>query len=458
MVTERTDTIAAVATGSGVSAIGIVRLSGPDALAILDGAFLPRDGKPMSAHGDRQLVFGSALDSEGRVVDVCLASVSRGPRSYTGEDTAELQCHGSPAALRAVLESLFARGARQALAGEFTRRAFLNGRMDLTAAEAVIDLIEAETAAAARNAAGQLSGAIHRRAEEVYAALTAICAHYHAVIDFPDEDIPPFALERYRGEISRAHGVLSRLLDTFSRGRFLEKGIKTAIIGKPNVGKSSLLNALLGYDRAIVTSVPGTTRDTLSERCVMGNVTLRLTDTAGVRESRDAVEALGVERARTAAAESQLCLAVLDRSRPLDREDEEILALAAAAPRRIAAVNKADLPPAWDPAVLTGFDAVCVLSAREGTGLEALSAAVEALFPLPEADAGEILTNARQAEAIGRAVQALDAAGDAMDAGYPPDAVLAECEGAMSALAELTGREVRADVTEGIFSRFCVGK
>lgn len=457
MVTGRPDTIAAVATG-GVSAIGIVRVSGPETLAILDGAFLPRDGKPLSSHPDRQLVFGSALDSEGRVVDVCLASVSRGPRSYTGEDTAEIQCHGSPVALRAVLESLFARGARQALAGEFTRRAFLNGRMDLTAAEAVIDLIEAETAAAARNAAGQLSGAIHRRAEEVYASLTAICSHYHAVIDFPDEDIPPFTLEGYRGEISRARAALARLMDTFSRGQFLEKGIETAIIGKPNVGKSSLLNALLGYDRAIVTSVPGTTRDTLSERCVLGDVTLRLTDTAGVRRSADAVEALGVERARSAASECRLCLAVLDLSRPLDAGDEEILSLAAAAPVRIAVVNKADLPPAWDPAVLTGFDAVCVLSAREGTGLEDLSASVEALFPLPEAAAGEILTNARQAEAIGRACEALTAAGDAMDAGFPPDAVLTECEAAMSALAELTGREVRADVTEGIFSRFCVGK
>ena len=255
-----------------------------------------------------------------------------------------------------------------------------------------------------------------------------------------------------------ARTALGRLLDSFSRGKYLEKGIRTAIIGKPNVGKSSLLNALLGYDRAIVTSVPGTTRDTLSERCTLGNVTLRLTDTAGVRESADAVEALGVERSRAAAEESVLCLAVLDRSRPLDGEDEAVIALAAAAPHRIAVVNKADLPPAWDSASLTGFDAVCEVSAREGTGLRGLSAAVEALFPLPEAETGEILTNARQAEVIARAHDFLTAARDARDEGYPPDAVLTECEGAMAALAELTGREIRADVTEGIFSRFCVGK
>ena len=452
------ETIAAVATGWNVSAIGIVRVSGPETLSILDGAFLPADGKPLSAHRDRQLVFGSALDREGRVVDVCLATVSRGPASYTGEDTAELQCHGSPAALRAVLDSLFARGARQARAGEFTRRAFLNGRMDLTAAEAVIDLIEAETPLAARNAAGQLSGAICRRAEEIYDSLTAICSHYHAVLDYPDEDIPPFTLEQYRTRIAAAEEALGRLLATHSRGRLLEKGVDTAILGKPNVGKSSLLNALLGYERAIVTAVPGTTRDTVSERCVLGDLTLRLTDTAGLRASADPVEAMGVERSRSAAEKASLCLVVLDRSRPLEEEDRQVMALAAAAPHRIAVVNKTDLPPAWEPESLTGFDAVCPVCAREGTGLEALSAAAEELFPLPEAAAGEILTNARQAEIIGRACEYLAAARRAMDEGVPPDAVLTECEGALEALAELTGRSVRADVTEGIFSRFCVGK
>ncbi len=452
------DTIAAAATPGAVSAIGIVRVSGPETLPILDQVFRPADGKPLSAHGERRLVYGQALDVGGQVLDLCLATVSRAPRSYTGEDTGELQCHGSPVVLRAVLESLFAHGARQALAGEFTKRAFLNGRMDLTAAEAVIDLIEAETPLAARNAAGQLAGAIHRRAEEVYASLAAICSHYHAVLDFPDEDIPPFTLERYRETLLAAEGELRALLDTFSRGKILEKGVKTAILGKPNVGKSSLLNALLGYDRAIVTEVPGTTRDTLSERCTLGDLTLRLTDTAGVHTAADAVEALGVERSRRAAGEAKLCLAVLDRSRPLDAEDGEVLALAALAPKRIAVVNKADLPPAWEIETLTGFDAVCVVSAREGTGLEALTAAAEALFPLPAAEAGEILTNARQAEAIGRACEALAAAREAMDTGFAPDAVLTECEAAMAALAELTGRSVRQDVTEGIFSRFCVGK
>ena len=459
MVSEGRDTIAAVSTGSAVSAIGIVRTSGPDSLRLADAVFRPADGRAMSSHADRQLVYGTLLDAEGRMLDVCLCTVSRGPGSYTGEDTAEFQCHGSPTVLRAALEALFSQGARQALAGEFTKRAFLNGRMDLTAAEAVIDLIEAETVPAARNAAGQLGGAVCRRAERVYESVAAVCSHYHAVLDYPEEDVPPFQMEAYAGQLEAHAAELRALRDTFGRGRFLEKGVRTAIAGKPNVGKSSLLNALLGYERAIVTDIPGTTRDTLSERCVLGGTVLRLTDTSGLRETEDLVEKLGVARAAEAVRESDLLLAVFDLSRPLDGDDEETLALAAEAPRRIAVANKADLPRAWDPEELAPrFDAVCVLSARERTGLDALSKAVEAAFPVPMTAAGEILTNARQADAVGRAADALGGAVAALRQGFPPDAVLTECEAALSALAELTGRSVRADITEGIFSRFCVGK
>ena len=453
------DTIAAVATGGGVSAIGILRVSGPEAISVTDRVFLPADGRPMSAHADRELVYGRLLDGEGRTLDLCLCTVSRGPHSYTGEDTAELQCHGSPVVLSEGLKSLFSRGVRQALAGEFTRRAFLNGRLDLTRAEAVIDVIEAATPLAARNAAGQLSGSVQRSADGIYDALTDICSHYHAVLDYPDEDIEPFRLADYENVLRSAEASLRRLYGTFERGQYLERGVPAVIAGKPNAGKSSLLNALLGYDRAIVTDVPGTTRDTLSEGCVVGGVPLRLTDTAGLHAAADAVEALGVERARAAAEEARLLIAVFDLSRSWDAEDGEILALARTARTKVAAVNKCDLPPAWDPERLSGlFDAVCVLSAREGTGLDALEAAVGVCFPMPEADAGEILTNARQAEAIGRAADYLGWAASAMEEGWPPDAVLTQYEGAMEALSELTGRSVRQDVTDRIFSRFCVGK
>ncbi len=447
------DTIAAIATGQVLSAIGIVRISGPETLAVLDRVFTPLSGAPMSLRPDRRLILGRLTAVDGGVLDVCLATVSRGPNSYTGEDTAELQCHGSPVVLRHALESLFAAGARQAKAGEFTRRAFLNGRMDLTQAEAVIDLIDAETAKAAENAAAQLGGAVSRKTDGIYEDLTAICSHYHAVLDYPDEDIEPFALEQYRAVMASAADKLSALLATFRRGDILKNGVRCAILGRPNVGKSSLLNALLGYDRAIVTNIPGTTRDTIEEKAVVGGVLLRLLDTAGLRETEDVVEQLGVERSLAAAESAELVLAVLDGSRPLEEEDESVLAAAKAAPKAILLRNKADMPPLWER------EDTLSISARTGAGLSELEEAVKALFP-PEKTAavGEVLTNPRQADAVRRALEYIRAAQEAMDALVTPDAVLTEIEGALTALGELSGRVVREDITNGIFARFCVGK
>ena len=447
------DTIAAIATGQVLSAIGIVRISGPETLAVLDRVFTPLSGAPMSLRPDRKLILGRLTAVDGGVLDVCLATVSRGPNSYTGEDTAELQCHGSPVVLRHALESLFAAGARQAKAGEFTRRAFLNGRMDLTQAEAVIDLIDAETAKAAENAAAQLDGAVSRKTDGIYEDLTAICSHYHAVLDYPDEDIEPFALEQYRAVMASAADKLSALLATFRRGDILKNGVRCAILGRPNVGKSSLLNALLGYDRAIVTNIPGTTRDTIEEKAVVGGVLLRLLDTAGLRETEDVVEQLGVERSLAAAESAELVLAVLDGSRPLEEEDESVLAAAKAAPKAILLRNKADMPLLWER------EDVLSISARTGAGLNELEEAVKALFPPEETAAvGEVLTNPRQADAVRRALEYIRAAQEAMDALVTPDAVLTEIEGALTALGELSGRVVREDITNGIFARFCVGK
>ena len=447
------DTIAAIATGQVLSAIGVVRVSGPDALAVLDRVFAPLAGAPMSRRPDRKLVLGRLTAHDGTVLDQCLATVSRGPASYTGEDTAELQCHGSPVVLRAALDSLFAAGARQAKAGEFTRRAFLNGRMDLTQAEAVIDLIDAETPQIAANAAAQLEGAIRRRTDGVYESLSAICSHYHAVIDYPDEDIEPFALTDYERTLAEAAESLARLLATFKRGELLKNGVPCAILGRPNAGKSSLLNALLGYERAIVTDIPGTTRDTIEERVLLGGTLLRLADTAGLRDTADPVEREGVARARAAGEAARLVLAVLDGSEPLGPEDEAVLAAAKAAPRCIVIKSKSDLPSAWE------MEGVIPVSARTGAGLEALEQAVAALFsaaePLP---VGETLTNPRQADAVGRALDYVRAARQAMEDGFAPDAVLTEVEGALAALGELSGRTVREDVTRGIFARFCVGK
>ena len=427
------DTIAALATGAQISAIGILRLSGPESIAIADRLFIPDDGAPMSTHESKTLVYGALHDTDGALLDLCLCTHSRAPRSYTGEDTVEFQCHGSPVVLREALEACFSLGARQAGPGEFTKRAFLNGCMDLTAAEAISARIDA-----------------------VYRALEDISAHYHAVLDYPDEDIEDFRLAAYRETYAGARKSLQRLLDSFGRGRLMNAGLPTAIIGRPNVGKSSLLNALLGYERAIVTAIPGTTRDTIEEKLRIGALTLRLIDTAGLRDSEDLAEQLGVERSRRAMEDAELVLAVIDGSEALGEEDRSILRRAEQAPHAIAILSKTDLPQQ-----ITHLDTSLpqlTLSARTGEGLDELERTIEALFPLPQVPAGEILTNARQADAVRRALGALSAAEEAMKEGLTPDIVLTETEGAMQALGELTGRSVREDVTNRIFARFCVGK
>lgn len=453
------DTIAAIATGYVVSAIGILRVSGDETLSIIDRVFRPASGRKMSSYPDRQLVYGSMVDRDGQDLDICLCTVSRGPGSYTGETTAELQCHGSPTVLRQGLEALFAAGARQAGPGEFSKRAFLNGRMDLTQAEAVIDIIHAETPEAAKNAVGQLSGAILRKTDGIYDALVDICSHYHAVLDYPDEDIEDFRLKDYEQTLDDAISDLQMLKDSFQRGRVMTEGVKAAIIGKPNAGKSSLLNALLGYERAIVTDVAGTTRDTIEERVRLGGVLLRLTDTAGLRETGDAIEKIGVDRALSTASTADLVIAVFDGTSPLTEEDHNAMQAAKQCEKSIAVINKSDRPLVLAEADLKdGFSTVCILSAKEHRGLDVLEAAVAALFPTPDAPVGEILTNARQVDAVSRALESLQAAKDAMALGVTPDAVLTEAEEAMAALGELTGKTLREDVTNRIFSRFCVGK
>ena len=449
--------IAAVSTGNQVSAIGILRLTGDGCAQVAAKVFTLNNGQPLWEAPNRKLMLGTLHDKDGRIIDSCMAVYTRGPHSYTGEDTVEIQCHGSPAVLAAGLEALFLAGAKPAGRGEFTKRAFLNGQLALTQAEAVIDLIEAETAEAAANAAGQVGGVLQRKLAPIYDNLVDICSHFHAVLDYPDEDIEDFGLKNYESMLRSDGKALYALLQSYGSGRILKQGVCAAIVGKPNVGKSSLLNALAGYERVIVTEIAGTTRDTVEETVMLGHTRLRLVDTAGIRATDDKIEAMGVERSRQAMENADLVIFVCDGAAPLTQDDLDIIAECADMPHAIALINKSDLGKCVLPSDLP-FMTIIPVCAKSGEGLDLLADVVDEMFANETPCDGSVLTNPRQFDAIRRAYEAILSALQGLKLGLTPDAVLTDVETAMEAMGEVTGATVREDITARIFERFCVGK
>ena len=439
------DTIAALATAPGTGALAVIRVSGPDALRVVQGCIGGRALQP------RLATLVRVRDARGCVVDECVATWFAGPASFTGEDTVELSCHGGMLVTRRVLERLLECGARPAEPGEFSRRAFENGKLDLTQAEAVMDIISAGSDLALRAAQNQLQGAIGSQVEAAADVLINVAAHVEAYIDFPEEDIAPDTTESLLAQLDEVEAMLRRLLATADEGRLLREGVRTAIVGAPNVGKSSLLNMLLGYERAIVSSTAGTTRDTIEESVALGGLRLRLIDTAGLHESADAIECAGMERSRRAGAEADLLLEVADVTAPRCPID-----LPETGAHHLLVLNKCDLPAHADWA---GETNAIRISCAAGTGREELESAVEQLFLRESGERDSLAAiNTRHRHALVQALEYLAAARTALLAGESPEFVDVDLRAALDALGSITGRIDIDDILTRVFSTFCLGK
>jgi tRNA modification GTPase len=469
------DTICAIATPFGEGGIGIIRLSGEKAIEIASGVVQLTSGRSLSevashtlCHADIVSTPAESLLRRGPVstsIDEALTVVMRAPHSYTAEDVVEIHCHGGPFVLQYLCEALVANGARPAQPGEFTKRAFLNGKLDLTQAEAVLDTIRAKTATSLRLAQEQLRGSLSREVDRIRQRLIHLLAHVEAAIDFTEEGITFIREQELLQGVESTLEELSRLVETYQEGRILREGITAAIVGRPNVGKSSLLNALLRTDRAIVTPVPGTTRDVLEETLNIRGIPVRLFDTAGLRETTDVAEQEGVRRSRAAMEQADLLLVLLDGSVPLEPEDRALV-LPGRNKKVALIINKTDLPTAIAPDDLQAMrnavpgDATVWISAQTGAGLDDLRDTIRNLVLRPEFEPGEtaVVTALRHRTGLVKAIEALNKSIESIKGRLPSEFVALDLRGALDALGDITGATTTDDILDYVFSQFCIGK
>ncbi|MDE0396690.1 MAG: tRNA uridine-5-carboxymethylaminomethyl(34) synthesis GTPase MnmE [Candidatus Poribacteria bacterium] len=458
------DTIAAIATAQGEAGIGIVRVSGALALTIAAEVFRSPRGVSPTQLPTHTLTYGHVVDATAsdEIIDEVLLGVMHAPRTYTGEDIVEFNCHGGTIPVTAVLGVVLKNGARIAEPGEFTKRAFLNGRLDLAQAEAVAELIASKTDLSRKIAVEALAGKLSDTVNRLNDRLAALLAEIEASIDFPEEDLDFMKVETQLEAARAAQTDLTALLETAAEGRLITEGANVAILGKPNVGKSSLLNALVGTTRAIVTDIPGTTRDTIEEMMNIGGIPLKLIDTAGIRPTDDIVEQQGVERSKAVQDRAELCLMIFDASQPLNDADLELLKTAQSS-KAILILNKMDLPVVTPPTVLLAHcpkKQVVETVIPEGKGLDKLKAAVSEELLGGELVIGEspIVTNARHQEALRRANEGLGYAIESLENGMPPDLIAVDLRISLDGFGDIVGKTTTEDILDRIFSQFCVGK
>ncbi len=450
-------TICAVSTPQGAGGISVIRISGENAIAVAEKIFQPFGGKKVTEMAGHTCVYGKVV-SGGEIIDDALLTVFVAPKSFTGENTAEISCHGGIYVTKRVLRACLENGAELAAAGEFTKRAFLNGKLSLTQAESVIETIKASGEQTLRSANLTREGRLFAKIKTVCDRLVSLLSQLAAWNDYPDEDIPEVEESAINGTLSDSLKVLDEILQGYDRGRIFRHGIDTAIVGRPNVGKSTLMNMLLGYDRSIVTSVAGTTRDIVEESAVVGDVTLRLSDTAGIHDTGDEVEKIGVTLAKEKLENSDLVLCVLDGSQPLNADDKALLATLPP-PKTVVVINKSDLGSADISADLLGFEYTAEISAKNGVGLSEIEQALEKIFRINSFDENSMLfANERQKACTELAKSYLSQASQALAFGETLDAVTIMIDKATEALLELTGEKITEAVVDKVFESFCVGK